>query len=492
MARRPLVLEMPALGVIDLQAGHVGRQIVEALRSAISSGELAAHERLPSSRVLARSMGVSRSTVTDAYEQLIAEGCLMAHRGSGTRVAFGSNSGLQPSKQLGEPGAESGLPASSIGQRYLAIADMLSPLDSVPFSIAVPEGEVAMGPHWRRLSKRVRASTSSAPSGYPDPQGLLALRQAIASYLRKSRAVRCDPAHILITEGSQQGLYLAAKVLLSPGDPVWVEDPAYGGLTAVLDDRGAVLHATRVDAQGFDVASARQAAPEAVAAFVTPSHQFPMGMPLSMPRRLELVEWARAHGRWIVEDDYDSELRYTGQPFPAMQGLAPDSVIYLGTFSKILAPSLRLGYIVAPESLIKAFVGARSLMGRGSPSLEQHVLAAYMAEGYFEAHIRRIRTIYAQRRQALVELIEKELPCLTVLPADQGMHLVVTLAGGLNDVDVANSARKEGIALRALSPRCAKAPKLSGLLLGFGGFSPGQLATSVRKLRMVLESAAWA
>ena len=212
-----------------------------------------------------------------------------------------------------------------------------------------------------------------------------------------------------------------------------------------------------------------------------------MGMPLSMPRRLELVEWARTQASWIVEDDYDSELRYSGQPFPAMQGLDPDRVIYLGTFSKVLAPSLRLGYIVAPERLVRSFIGARALIGRGSPLVEQYVIAAYMSEGYFEAHIRRIRSIYAQRRQALVNLLEQELPHLTVLPADQGMHLVVMLPEGLDDVAITRAARQAGIALRALSPTCANEPRLSGVMLGFGGFSIEQLTGSVRKLRAVLE-----
>lgn len=209
-----------------------------------------------------------------------------------------------------------------------------------------------------------------------------------------------------------------------------------------------------------------------------------------MPRRLALVEWSQQHGGWIVEDDYDSELRYAGQPFPAMQGLDSDRVVYLGTFSKVLAPSLRLGYVVAPKYAIKAFVGARALMGRGSPLMEQHVVAAYMKEGYFETHIRRIRVLYAERRQVLIDALQRELPDLSIQPADQGMHIVVWLPHGLNDVAIASTASKAGIALRALSPMCSENRQLSGLMLGFGGFTGPQLMDAVKGLRRVLEASA--
>lgn len=487
MARRQLVIEIPALGAIDRTRGGIGRQLADVLRKAIANEALKAGERLPSTRTLADALGLSRGTVTEAYEQLIAEGCLDAQAGSCTRVASSireQHSG--PQRLVGKQAGQQ-LSPPVLASRYIAIADQLAPLPSVPFSVAVPEGDVAMDHHWRRLSNRVRASQTAAPSGYADPKGLLALREAIADYLRRARAVNCGPENVVITEGTQQGLYLACKVLLAPGDVVWAEDPAYPGLTSVLEDGGLRVHRTPVDTQGLDVTSAIEACPDAKAAFVTPSHQYPLGMPLSMPRRLALVEWARQHGGWIVEDDYDSELRYAGQPFPAMQGLDSDRVVYLGTFSKVLAPSLRLGYIVAPECLVKAFVGARALMGRGSPVIEQHVVAAYMREGYFETHIRRIRGIYAERRQVLMDALQCELPELSIQPADQGMHIVVWLPVGLDDVAIASLASKAGIALRALSPMCSGNLKLSGLMLGFGGFTGTQLIGAVKGLRRVLE-----
>lgn len=487
MPKRQLVIEIPALGAIDRSQGGVGRQLADELRKAIASGAMVPGERLPSSRVLATSLGLSRGTVTEAYEQLTAEGCLEAQAGSSTRVAS-SLSGLllAPQSLHSKDAGRTSLPPAS-ASRYPAMADQLAPLPSVPFSVAVPEGDVALDDHWRRLSNRIRASRAAGPSGYKDPMGLPSLREAIADYLRKARAVRCGPENIIVTEGTQQGLYLAAKVLLAPGDAAWAEDPAYPGLTSVLEDRGVRVHRIAVDAQGFDVTCALEASPAAKAVFVTPSHQYPLEMPLSMPRRLALIEWARRQGAWIVEDDYDSELRYAGQPFPAMQGLDRDRVVYLGTFSKVLAPSLRLGYMVVPECLVKAFIGARALMGRGSPSTEQHVIAAYMKEGYFETHIRRIRGVYGERRQVLIDALQSELPEFRVQPADQGMHLVVWLPKGLDDVELAAAARKEGIALRPLTPMCATHQKLSGLMLGFGGFTAEQLRDAVRRLRRVLD-----
>ncbi|MFA5702408.1 MAG: PLP-dependent aminotransferase family protein [Advenella sp.] len=487
MAKRQLVIEIPALGTIDRSKGHIGQQLAASLRRAISTGELKAGERLPSTRALADSMGLSRGTVTEAYEQLRAEGLLETQASASTCVATGLQEWQTiPQKPHHQPaGKAPSLPISA--SSYAAMADPLKPLPAVPFSVAVPEGEVAMDDHWRRLGNRVRASTVAAPSGYADPQGLPALRQAIADYLRRARAVKCGPENIIITEGTQQGLYLASKILLAPEDEVWAEDPAYPGLTAVLKDRGVRVQRIPVDTRGMDIAGALKTCPAARAAFVTPSHQYPLGMPLSMPRRLALIDWARQHGGWIVEDDYDSELRYTGQPFPAMQGLDPDRVIYLGTFSKVLAPSLRLGYIVAPECLLKSFIGARALLGRSSPLTEQHVVAAYMREGYFDTHIRRIRTLYAERRQVLMDALQKELPELTVQPADQGMHIVVWLPEGQDDVTMALAAGRAGISVRALSPMCSDKLRLSGLMLGFGGFSKTQLLGAVKKLGQVLK-----
>lgn len=485
MPRRQPVIDLPALSVIDRSEGAIGRQLTDTLRNAISRGEMTAGERLPSTRALAQALGVSRGTITEAYAQLVAEGCLDAKAGSSTRVAHMPLPTPLPARRRAGPASEEAPAPPACAASYAAFATRLMPMPSIPFSVAVPEGAVAMDDHWRRLSHRVRQSQGAQPAGYGDPRGLLALREQVAAYVRKARDVHCGPENIVITEGAQQGLFISARVLLAPGDAALAEDPAYPGLIAVLEERGIEVARVPVDNQGFDIARAHEACRRATVAFVTPSHQYPTGVPLSMPRRLALLEWARTRQGWIVEDDYDSELRYAGYPFPAIHGLGGSRVIYLGTFSKLLAPSLRLGYVVAPDCLVDAIVGARALLGRGSPLGEQHVIAAYMKEGHFEAHIRRIRGIYAQRRKALTDALAADLPALQVQPASLGMHIIAWLPEGMDDVKLAQAAALEGIALRALSPLFAARPPRQGLILGFGGFGEAEIKAAVSRLRQV-------
>ncbi|WP_375787140.1 PLP-dependent aminotransferase family protein [Bradyrhizobium sp. Pha-3] len=489
MPRLRPTISIPSLRAVDRGAGQVGRQIARALRAAIANGELKAGEYLPSTRALSASLAVARGTVMEAFEQLQAEGYLESQVGAGTRVA------PTLAEQAGPPRPAAGrspnksapieLPPRAV--RLAKVVAAFTPMPEIPFAIAVPGGAVAPDDNWRRLGNRVRASRAAAPASYGDPRGLMELRQAIADYVRKSRAVHCEPGQVVITAGTQQGLYLAGRVLLSAGDRVWAEDPAYPGMTAVLDDLDLVTTRVAVDAQGIDVDAAIAACPDAHAAFVTPSHQYPLGMPLSMARRNALVAWAQRSNAWIVEDDYDSELRYAGHPFPSMQGLAPSRVIYLGTLSKVLFPSLRLGYVVAPLPLIDAFAGARALLDRHSPTTDQHVLAAYMREGLFEAHIRRIRGVYAARRATLIAALGRHMPDdVTLQPSDQGMHLLLWLPQGFDDVRLAKTALADGIVVRPISPMY-KAAARPGLMLGFGGFEPNELEAAAIRLRRVID-----
>ena len=487
MPRLRATISIPSLGAVDRAAGQVGRQIAQALRAAIASGELKAGEFLPSTRALSASLGVARGTVTEAFEQLLAEGYLESQVGAGTRVAPTLAEQARP--VMGGRSANESAPIQwpPRATRLIKVAAAFTPMPEIPFAIAVPGGAVAPDDHWRRLGNRVRASRAAAPASYGDPRGLMELRQAIADYVRKSRAVHCEPEQVVITAGTQQGLYLAGRVLLSSGDRVWAEDPAYPGMTAVLDDLDLLTTRVSVDAQGIDVEAAVAACPHARAAFVTPSHQYPLGMPMSMARRNALVAWAQRHDGWIVEDDYDSELRYAGHPFPSMQGLAPSRVIYLGTLSKVLFPSLRLGYVVAPSPLIDAFAGARALLDRHSPTADQHVLAAYMREGLFEAHIRRIRCVYAARRATLITALTRHMPGdVTLQPSDQGMHLLLWLPERFDDVQLAKAALVAGIVVRPISPMYQAAPR-SGLMLGFGGFEPEELEAAALRLRCVID-----
>ena len=488
MPRLTRPVAIPSLGVLDPKAGTLGRQTAQGLRDAIARGELRPGELLPSTRTLAASLGVARGTIVEAFKQLEAEGYLISTIGSGTRVADGVDHAEAfnfPPFSPPHGGDRPALPTSAV--RLAAVSAALAPQRPRPFAIAVPTGAAAPADTWRKLGNRVRAGRAAAPSGYEEPQGLPVLRRAIAEHVRKTRGVLCDAAQVIVTAGTQQGLFIAALTLLPRGEAAWAEDPAYPGLTHMLDSLGVTTYRIPVDAQGLDVTRATTAWPDARVAFVTPSHQYPLGMPLSMARRSALLAWARRAGAWVVEDDYDSELRYAGHPFPSLQGLDPDRVIYLGTFSKVLFPSLRLGYVIAPSELLPALVGARVIIDRHPPISEQHTLAAFMQEGHFEAHIRRIRGIYGERRAALVAAVAQHLePWAWAEEGDQGMHFVLWLAPGLRDIAVAEAAALAGIVARPISPMYV-GPARDGLMLGFGGFTPEELERAVQRLREVLE-----
>ncbi len=493
MARTARVADIPWIGRIDRAAGGLSRQLAQALRDAVRAGDIAPGDALPSTRTLAASLQIARGTVVEAYEQLIAEGFLESKGGAGTRVA----QALAEEKPVSEPraarrrAARSGLPAPATA--FARIAQEFRPLPQVPFAVSVPAGLTAPADVWRRLGNRLRARGPGAPAGYADPLGALPLREAIAGYVRKSRSVRCEAGQVIVTSGTQQGLFLACQVLLGPRDQAWVENPAYRGITAILESTGHrdAMIRVPVDADGLDVDAGIRMAPDARAAFVTPSHQYPLGMPMSMARRNALLAWARAHRAWVVEDDYDSELRYEGYPFPSLQGLDPDRVVYLGTFSKILFPSLRLGYVVVPDDLVDAFCGARVLMDRHPPNADQHVLAAFMAEGHLERHIRKVRNVYSDQRLELIKTLSQLLPrdLAWVEPGDQGMHLVLWLAKGMDDRAVAQLAARAGVSVRAVSPMFAAGTERSGLVLGFGGFSSAQMKGAAQRLASVIVGA---
>jgi GntR family transcriptional regulator / MocR family aminotransferase len=491
MPRRPQAVNLPPISGLDRTSGHLGRQLTHALREAIRAGNLKPGDLLPSTRQLAEALEIARGTVLEAYEQLIAEGFLDAQPRAGTRVASALAQARFVASDSQKPAAEAkptSLPAPAAA--FAKVAQQFKPLPPVPFAVSIPTGPAAPDATWRRLGNRIRARGPGAPSGYDDPQGIKSLRQAVADYVRKSRSVQCHAEQVIITSGTQQGLYLACQVLLGASDSVWVEDPAYRGLTGILESMGRQDRMVRipVDDAGIDVDAGVVMANDARAAFVTPSHQYPLGMPMSMGRRNALLAWARKNGAWIVEDDYDSELRYAGHPFPSLQGLAPDRVVYLGTFSKILFPSLRLGYAIVPEALVPAFCGARVLMDRHTPSADQHVLAAFITEGHLDRHIRRIRGVYADRRSQLIGMLARWIPkdLGWLQPSDQGMHLVLWLAHGIYDVLLASRALEAGVAVRAVSPMYSEGNGRSGLVLGLGGFSNEQMEAAVRSLAAIL------
>lgn len=328
----------------------------------------------------------------------------------------------------------------------------------------------------------------AASAHYGDPTGFKLLRETLASYLRTARALHCEAEQVMIVAGSQQALEISARVLLDPGSFVWVEEPGYRLAQDAFALNGCHLVPVPVDGEGLDVAAGIRRCPEARAAFVTPSHQYPLGVTMSASRRFQLLEWAQATGSWIIEDDYDSEFRYESLPVASLQGLdASARVIYVGTFSKVLFPALRLGYMVIPPDLVEAFLTVRWAMDLGPPSFFQEVLADFIGEGHFARHIRRMRVLYRERRSALVDRIREELGTMVeVLGGEAGMHLTVTLPNKIHDVEIAERAAHENLWLWPLSPNYLGEATRSGFVLGFGGTDAAEIPGAVRKLAALL------
>jgi GntR family transcriptional regulator/MocR family aminotransferase len=449
------------------------RQIYIQVRSAVLSGVLGPGTRVPSSRDMALRLGVARASVVAAYEHLLAEGCVESRRGSGTFVCD-DLSGLAPQRPRMPRAVKRGIPISA--RAFSDFERTASQSDPRPFNTGRTLIDARTAETWRRLTHRMVRSLGANDLGYTDPAGLIELRRSICDYLRAARAVRCEAEQIVVTAGTQQAIDVAIRVLLAPGDEVWVEDPGYPLTHAQLLLAKVKPHAIPVDAQGLVVSLGLHAAPRARAAFVTPSHQFPTGVVLSMARRLELLAWARKSGAFIVEDDYTSEFRYSGPPLASLQGLDDsERVIYVGTLNKALFPGLRIGYAVVPHALLPAFVSARYLIDRQPPTLQQTVVAEFMQQGHFAAHIRRMRHLYREQRDALATTLGRRASGrLDIAVPDQGMHLVAYLRDDVSDIDVEAAAQRSGIMVRAISRFYRGNRPRSGLMLGFSGF-PRQL-----------------
>lgn len=477
--------------------GPLYDRIYRALRQAILSGEMPRGMRLPSTRRLAEESGVSRNTVLLAYDQLLAEGYIRGLVGSGTYVAS------ELPEEMLEAGdartaAASASPAtaaalSSYGQRISALdPGPTRPVEGVryDFRYGLPGAQNVPFGVWRKLLSRRLRKASSRSIEYSAPEGLLDLRRAISSYLRRVRAVQCSPDNILIVNGSQQALDLAARVLLDAGDRVVIEDPHYLGARMVFLAAGAKLVPCPVDADGLDIEHAPRAAAKARLAYVTPSHQFPTGAVMPLARRLALLRWAQATQAWIIEDDYDSEYRYGGRPVEAVQALdGGRQVIYLGTLSKTLFPGLRLGYVVLPPALVAPFRKAKFLTDRHTPTLQQEVLADFISEGYFERHLRRTRTRNAARREALLEALR--VHCgdrVQVEGSSAGLHMLIWLpkvAPAKLD-EVVRRAAAAGVGVYAVAPNYLDRPKRAGLLLGYGSLEEEEIRQGIQRLARAL------
>jgi GntR family transcriptional regulator/MocR family aminotransferase len=337
---------------------------------------------------------------------------------------------------------------------------------------------------WARMAARVYRHAGAGLLSYGEPAGYLPLRRAIAEYLRAARGVNCAAGQVIVTSGSQQALDLAARLLLDPGDAAWVEDPGYLGARGALTAAGVRCAPVPVDGEGLSVTGGEAIEPRARMAYVSPSHQYPLGVTMSLARRMALLAWARRRGAWIVEDDYDSEFRYAGRPLAALQGLDPAGrVIYIGTFSKVLFPALRMGYMVVPAAVVDAFAAARALADRHPPGPSQAVVAEFLSEGHFARHIRRMRTLYAERQAALVSAARRHFTGLLELsPADAGMHLVAWLPDGVDDREASRRAAAAGVSAPALSRYSVRAAVSPALLLGYAALNNRTIGQGAERL----------
>ena len=465
------------------------RQVYDGLRRAILDGRLRPGQRIPSTRSLAADLGVSRLPVLSAYDQLLHEGYLVGRTGSGTFVSKDL-----PDELLRAPATSRLTSAAqrSSGTRRRAVLNQPLPtswsLPVVPFQVGLPALDLFPHAAWAKLvARQVRAETVERLA-YGDPAGLRGLRIAVAEHLRASRAVRCEADQVLIVPGSQAALRIAANALLEPGDRVAIEEPGYFGAHRAFQAAGATIVPVPVDGEGLNVTALHRRGADTRVVYVTPSHQYPLGMTMSAARRFALLHWAARHQAWILEDDYDSEFRYVSRPVGALQGMdSHDRVIYIGTFSKALFPAVRVGYVVVPRPLWTRFVDSRFAFDVFTPTLYQRALVEFLHRGHFERHLRRMRSAYLERRNALLRGLARHCGDLVqVHNSDAGLHVTVLLREGVDDEGVAARLGSRGLAAFALSKSYVGPTRRQGLLLGFGCATPHRLLLATRILGDVL------
>jgi GntR family transcriptional regulator/MocR family aminotransferase len=460
------------------------KQIYDGMRRAILDGLLRPGQRIPSTRALAQDLDVSRLSVLTAFDQLRHEGYILGRTGAGTFVSDAlPDDRLEVSSALRSPRVRTKRPTATI-------AGVGDPWTMRPFRINVPALDKFPHSAWARIVARRAHAIKPKQLGYTHPAGLLELREAVAEHLRTARAVRCEAAQVLIVSGSQLALQLCARVLLDRGDLVAIEEPGYPGAHSALKTAGVDLAPVRVDDEGIDVAALDGLGRRVRAVYVTPSHQYPLGTSMSAARRLALLDWATKRNAWVIEDDYDSEFRYVSRPLPALQGMsAGGRVVYVGTFSKVLFPALRVGYIVVPPAEWDAFVDARDAIDICSPTLLQLALADFITEGHFARHIRRMRLVYEERRDALLEGLARHCNgLLSVHNADAGLQVAAFLPPSLSETEVLGRMEQRSLMATRLSTSYLGAKRRQGLLLGFGGWDERRIAAASRTLGEVLES----
>ena len=483
----PLPVDLSGIH-LDPQRG-LARQLYQALRERILDGRLQRRTRLPASRDLANLLGISRNTVTRAFDQLYAEGYIEGRIGAGTYVAELSGA----TRPTPVPSAQAQLSGStqSAALQLLQNHHLNPPLSGPPraFRVGVPAFDLFPFETWARLSARFWRKPSPARLGYGDPAGDWQLRELIAAYLRNSRGLHCDPAQIIVTNGAQQAISLCAQLLVTPGARVAVENPGYRAAGHALAIAGAQLCGVAVDGEGLDTAALEEVEGCRLV-YLTPSHQYPTGVTLSLARRLQLLEWAERNNGLIIEDDYDGEYRYSGTPLAPLAALDRQGrVLYVGTFCKIAFPALRLGYLVLPPALAEAFARRRALDMRHSEIGTQAVMAEFIAAGHFQRHIRRMRRAALSRRNALLAGWPSGLPGVGELPSvAAGLHLTVRVNSLAREQQLLEQARAVDVEVNGLSSywlaqSTQPADQRAGLVLGFAAVPEPAIALALARLR---------
>ena len=446
------------------------RQIYDRLRGAIAGGLLKPGDRIPSARALTKELGLARGTIEAAYSLLAAEGYIQARGQAGTIVT----PGLKPRTAM----------ASAVPPpRGARVAAGFRPDSILPFQMGLPALDEFPRKIWARLGARSVRAMQPSDMVHPPVHGLPALRAEIAAYLHLARGIACAPAQIFVTSGYRHSMELIAHAVLKAGDRVWVENPGYPPTRELLGHLQIAAVPVPVDGEGLVVAAGIKAAPRARAAVVTPAHQSPLCVSLALPRRLELLDWATRNGAWVVEDDYDGEYRYVSRPLPALKSLDRDGrVLYAGTFSKVLFPSIRLAYLVVPETQVERFEQISQVFAGGSPLLTQAIVTAFVREGHFARHIQRMRKLYAERREVAVAGLESVLGKQLRIDAQPGgMHLILRLPGQRSDRRLAQRMEEEGLYAEALTEWSADRESGAALLLGFTNIDSRATAETLGK-----------
>lgn len=472
----------------------VSTQLHVGLRELILSGTIAPGQRLPASRTLARDLAVSRTTVIEAFDRLTAEGLIESRVGAGTYVTRALEA-PRPMASAAPPEPDASPPRlSHATERSLELFGQRQRLPAIPraFTTALPAFDAFPMAQWARLTAKHWRRGRDEVMGYGEPFGHPGLRRAIASHLRANRGIVCDTEQIFIVSGAQQAFSLTASLLLNPGDPVWFENPGAIGARNSLIAAGAELLPVPVDAHGLRVEDAMARCPGFSMAFVTPSHQQPLGVVMSLERRFALLNAAEQAGAWVIEDDYDGEFSFGGPPLPTLKSIdTTGRVIYVGTFSKSLFPSLRLGYLLVPPSLVATVKALMSQLLQGVPTVVQSVVAEFIDEGYFSSHLRRMRRIYAERHDTLCAAAGRRLAgLLQVVPSHSGLHTIARFQVALSEQAVVEAARQRAITVSPITRFLLTPPSgrgVNGLVLGFGAIRPPDIEQGVEVLGQVME-----